>query len=370
MTTTIEFENSAFADAIKKASAVAPTKSDRFMDFHGFVFEFDGEYVTLRCTDGDIFYMETLYPVKSDGPPVTWRVSSKFMFNLTARLPSRMGSKLVLSDEQSTQLAMTSGSMKATLPIVSHEAFPEWNDFDDTDLPVVENFGKLVDAVAWSCSKKNDPPLTGVYIDEEKLVASNNYTLATMPIKIDLSESDHENIVVPVRLLGPVLRNFDEVKVGVEDSYLLIAPSEDVHIKCVLYDDAYKNVDSVFAREFPDILVFENKQYIVEIVERVCSAGTDDRQVAMELEIGDEMAIFAVRSSDTGEGVEESIFMVDQCEHPPVKFKFSSEYFKSAVQNAPGKSVIMHYNKDKPSTFVKFQSEDGYEAIAMPRRTT
>jgi DNA polymerase III sliding clamp (beta) subunit (PCNA family) len=369
MPTKIEFENATFADAIKKASMVAPSKGERFADFHGFLFEFDGEYVTLRCTDGDIFYMETLYPVKAEGPAVTWRVSSKFMFNLSARLPSRMGSKMELNDELSSRLTLTSGSMKSQIPLISHDSYPEWTDFEDEDLPVVEDFGKLVDAVAWSCSKKNDPPLSGVYVDEEKIVASNNYTLATMPIKISLTEAGRENIVVPVRLLGPVLRNFEEVKVGVEGGYLLIAPSDDVHIKCALYDDQYKNVDAVFAKEFPDMVVFENKDYIIEIVDRVCSAGTEDRQIAMEIEIGDEMVIFAVRSSDSGEEVEESMFLVDQCEHPPAKFKFSAEYFKGAVQNAPGKTIIMHYNKDKTGAFVKFKGENGYESIAMPRRS-
>lgn len=370
MTTTIEFENAAFADAIKKASSVAPVKGERFTDFHGFLFEFDGEYVTLRCTDGDIFYSETLYPVKSSGEPAIWRVSSKLMFNLSTRLPSRIGSKLELNDELVSRLTMKSGTMKATLPMVSHEAFPEWDDFDDDALPVVENFGKLLDQVAWSCSKKNDPPLSGVYMDEEKLVTSNKYTLATVPIKINLADDGRDNIVVPVRVLGPVLRNFEEVKVGVEGGHLLIAPSDDVHIKCQLFDDQYVNVESVFAKEHPDIVVFDNKQYIVEIVERVCSAGTDDRQVAMELIIGDEMATFAVRSSETGEEVEETIYLVDQVEHPPVTFKFSSEYFKGAIQNAPGKAVIMHYDKTKPGMFVRFQGEEGYQAIAMPRRAT
>lgn len=368
MTTVIEFENAAFADAIKKAASVAPSKGERFADFAGFVFDFDGEYVNLRATDGDIFYIETMYPVKSDGPPCTWRVSSKLMFNLSARLPSRLGSKMELSNESRAHLTMKSGNMKASLPMISAEAYPEWDDFDDTDLPVVENFGKLVDQVAWSCSKKNEPPLSGVYMDEEKLVTSNRYTLATVPIKMSLSEAGRDNLVVPVRLLGPVLRNFEEVKVGVEGGFLLIAPSDDVHIKCALYDDQYANVDAVFARQHPDLVVFENKQYITEIVERVCSAGTDDRQIAMELEIGDEMAIFAVRSTETGEEVEEYLFLVDQCEHQPVKFKFSSEYFRGAVQNAPGKAVVMHYDKDKPSSFIKFKGEDGYESIVMPRR--
>lgn len=368
--TKVEFDSATLAEAIKKANTVAPTRGRELDRYKGFVFEIfnDEQVVRLRCTNGDLFYSEFVYPNEIEGPDVTWRVSSRTTFAVASNLPIRAGKKVILEEVKDAKygrvLVFQYGSMRATMPFIDHSDYPDWEDFDDTDLPVVENFGANIDAVSWACDSDGMPPKGGVYIDSEKMVGSNGFLMATIPIKMDLT--DRDNIVVPVKTLSSALRNLEEVKVGVGGGQLLIAPTDTVHISCFMWDETYPNVNRMLSLEYDQMLVLD-KEYMVEVLNRVKAIGVDDRQVSMEVNIGDNQISFAIEDKNSTESITESIELPDMADHEIAEYRFSAEYFLNAVQKSPGKLVTFSYNPERPVSPVKFEGANGYTVVVQPR---
>jgi len=363
----VTFETAALADAIKRANSVAPTKGKELDLYKGFYFEVmpDSDGVFLRATNGEIFYQEWLMPLKIEGEYDEWRLPSPSINGIVSNLPFGVGKSVIFDNEDNRRMRITSDRMRASVPMMIAESFPDWDDFDDSELKIVHQFGTKLDQVAWAASNTGLPPLCGIYIDSTQFIATNRARLSCVPIDIDLGEK--KKIVVPISALSSMVRSYDEVKVGTDDSHLLLSPVEDVHIKCILYADDYPPVQIIMDRvsKLENTILFD-KDLVSQILTRIKTIGNTDRQAMMEVRIGKEQVSFFMQDTTSGEEIEESAYLAGQCDHDILSVGFAIDNFHSAINNSPSKAIAMSYNfSEKEPVLLAGGSE--YKVILMPR---
>lgn len=363
----VEFNNAALADAIKRANIVAPTRGRELDMYKGFVFDlFPGEeYVTLRTTNGELYYTEYLYPNEIEvEKAVSWRVASMSTHGIVSNLAASGSVKL---KDEGGKLRITSGRMKATTPLIRSNDYPDAEQFmyEPEGMFTMQGFGTRLDLVGWSTSGDGLPPRCGVYMDSEHLCATNGKTLVRVPNDYKFADN-RDNIVLPYQLVGPILRTMEEVQVGVLGNHLVISPTEDIFIKCTLYEPRFDPVNRIMEKEHPEVISF-NKEEMMSTLSRVSKIGTSDRQIGLDVYIGGETMTLSVKDRDSAEEIEETIFLQSGGEHELVKFMFSVEYFTDIINKAPGKDIAMHYNPEKTVSMVKFTGDNGYEGVVMPR---
>lgn len=363
--TAVTFETAALADSIKKANTIAPSRGKEFDMYKGFVLDVFPEHgrVLLRATNGEVFYSEYLSPLKIEGPELTWRIPSAVTNGIVSNLPIGSG-KTVKFENEAGYLRITSGRMRARVPLIPNDYFPDWDDFEDEDMPVVEGFGARLDQVAWACHRGNTPPINGVYIDREKMVGTDRAKVAIVPIAFDPGEGEY--VVVPVGILAPVVRGMEEIKVNVQGNFLCIAPNEDTHIKCVLFGEDYPKVANVMAQVQEEAIILD-RDLVVETMTRMRAIGTGDRQMPLKVVIGEEQIAFHMRDEQSVEEIEDSIYLSGQADHPPVTYLFGPDIFMDAVGKSPNKMMTFNYNLTEQKKLVKFEGGSGYEVAVRPR---
>lgn len=367
---TVEFSVADLADAVKRANVVAPTRGRELDMFKGFVFDvYPGEdYVTLRTTNGDIYYTEFLYPKSIDVEKQTsWRVASASTHGIVSNLKL---SETVKFKDEGGKIRITSGRMKASTPLIRSGDYPDADlfMFEPDNMIKMSGFGKRLDQVGWAVSTDGLPPRCGVYMDEEHIGATNGKLLVRLPNEYSFADG-RSNIVIPYALVGPILRQIEEIELGVLGNNLIISPTEDIFIKCALYEPRFDPINRIMEKEHGAVLSFD-KDEMLGVLSRVSNIGASDRQIALDLYIVSEMMTLSIKDRDAAEEIEETILLQSGGDHEMCKFRFSIEYFRDIVAKAPGKDIVMHYSPEKTASMVKFTADEGYEGVVMPRIET
>lgn len=366
--TTVKFETAALASVIANASRIAPTKGKELETYAGMFIEVrpDGsgeQEVSVRAANGDVFYTEYLDALEIDGPEVDWRVPSMSMSGFMRNLPIGSG-KIVTLEQIGGSLHVSQGRARCEFPLIKADYYPDWDMFDPQDTNPVRNFGDRIGQVSWAADKSDMPPLNGVYIDGQRLIATNRYRIAKIPCEVELGDS--EAVTVPVGILSPILSQMVDIRVGVIGNYLCIAPNDYTQIKCVLFQDPFPNVDPALTAEH-DSAVLLNRDTVTDMVNRVLSVVNSDRQIALRVTIGHGEIEFFVQGETKSERVVDAMELPGQADHEPLEIYFSPENFSDAVSKAPDRDVMFWYNKERAKSMVKFDGGSGYEVVVQPR---
>lgn len=366
--TKITFETATFADVIKKAAKVAPTKGNAFDKAAGLVLEIDpGNSVIVRATDLNIFSMEWVDYVEAEGPAVTWRVPSALFAQVMSSLPIGSGKHVTLEgklDKDRPFLFLSSGRTRAKFNLMSLDHYPPWYPFDPSDLIKAENLGGRIAQVEWAAAKADaTPQIQGVHFDGERCIATDRYKLACADLRIpDLAEP----VTVPAGILGQILKQTGEVMIGIDENQLLLMPDESTQIRAILYGGEYPKVDRVMRRDQPNVLKVK-KAPLLEVMTRASNFAGNDRFPALKLFIGREEIAVMMENSEIG-------LLGDVCEvpgyaqHDRRQVVFTSRNILDAVSYAPNEEIEIHYDESKMDNIMYVNGGSGFEAWVVPRR--
>lgn len=362
--TTVEFEIAGLNDALKRAAKIAPTKGRKLETYAGLMFEVipeteeENATVILRATNGDVFYREWLMPDAIEGDAVDWRLPSMLVANVVASLPQ--SKRVIFTDTaDKARLEIKCGKLKATCRKIPPQHYPDWDYIDTEQLTHVTGFGERLEQVGWCVG--DTPPLNGIHVTGEEMAATNRYRLARTPMPID---GLAEPITVPASVLAPIMKHVVDTKLGVVGNHLCMMPNDQIEIMCTIFDEDYPNIERITNATFTDMVMFD-KVTMKNLIERVTSAGSTDRQISLEFLIGDQGV--ELQLLDEEHQVFDAMPIEGQCDHPVVHYKFTPQNFTDAVSKAPGEMIMFHYTKDKPTALVKFESSDNYEVWVAPR---
>lgn len=367
--TKVVFETATFADAIKKASRVSPSKGQAFDKAAGIVIDVDpssDDPITIRATNLQIFSTEWVDCVEAEGEPATWRVPSQLFTQVVSSLP--IGSERTVTLEEKTNgritiLHLSSGKTKARFNLMSVEYYPYWNVFDPDEMYPANDLGGRVAQVEWAAAQGVEPPLCGISLDGEKVIATDRYRLAMSDLKIpDLKEP----IVVPAGMLGTILKQTGEVSIGVEDGQLLIMPDEHTQIRAVVFDTQYPQVDRIARRDYPNILRVR-KAAILEIMQRASNFAGSDRFPTLRVFFGKGEIAVMMDNNEVGL-LGDVVDVPGYADHDRVEIKFTPKNIMDAITNSPNDEVEIGYDTSNAARIVYVNGGSGYECWVMPRR--
>jgi DNA polymerase III sliding clamp (beta) subunit (PCNA family) len=364
----LTFETATIAEAIKAAERVAPSKGAAFDKAAGIVMEIDStsETVCIRATNTDIFHMAWVDYVALEGEgKVTWRLPSRLFAAVLGSLPIGTG-KQVTMEQKGNQLFLEQGRTKPRFNLISPDYYPSWPAFDPADLIPAPDLGGRIGLVEWAAAK-SEVPISGVHFDGEKVVATDKYRLATVPMKVEGLEVP---ITVPAGLLGTVLKQTGEVLIGITKDQLLIMPDEYTQIRCVIYGQDYPPVDRIMEnnRSHTHTVTFDKSDLLV-LIDRALNFQGSDRTPTLRVFLGLEEIAVMMGNQEIGM-IGDVLEVPGQCAHDRVELKFTPKNLQDILSNAPNDKVTFGYNPDKKKSLVYVDGGSGYEAWAMPRLDT
>ena len=363
--TKVTFENATIRDVISKASKVAPTRGSAFDKAAGIMMEVkpNENLVLVRSTNLEIFYMEIADYVEIEGQATQWRIPSSIIDGICSKLPITSGKHVTFDDSLGSSLTLASGRMRAKVRLIDPQYFPTWEAFPTEGMELVSNFGATLQMVQWAAQKAGDPPLTGVHLDGEMVIATNRFRIALAPCK---APPLYKPVTVPAGIFTPLMKSLGDVHLGVTDNQLLIQPDESVQIRSVIYANEYPPVAKVLKRNESCNVTFR-KSSLLEIIDRALVMAQRDRLPVLKLIIGQEEIAAMAEDKEIGllgDVIETPGF----APHARMTICFLPDDLISAINNAPNDQVSMYYHLGEPMKPVRIDGGSGYESLVMPRK--
>jgi DNA polymerase III sliding clamp (beta) subunit (PCNA family) len=366
----ITFETAAFAEVIKRAAKIAPSKAGLAFDkSSGIVIEFDPQspvpLAVVRSTNLEIFCREWVNVTAWDGEPAQWRLPSALLAQVISTLPIGTGRTVTFESSPTTHsflVNMKSGRTKVKFYPLDTTYYPEWEVFDPDDMYPANDIGGRLNQVEWAASTRQ-PELASIYLDGEYAVSTDRYKLACVPLNIPKLA---EPIVIPAGLLGQILRQTGEIQVGVHERNFHIMPDEYTQIKTVVLETKFLPVDRVLSKQF-DSSIKVNKDILIEMMQRVNSFALGDREAFFTVYIGAKQFGIGMQNQDLGQ-IGDVLDLETQADHPRFKVRFSPANLMAAIDKSPNKEITLYYNQGQSNDMVKIDGDSGYISFVSPRQ--
>ena len=365
----VTFETAAFADVMKKAAKVAPSRGRAFDQASGVVIEFDPAspvpLAIVRATNLDVFSMEWVNVQRWDGEAARWRLPSALLADILGKLPIGTGKEVTLESvphANGFHVAVKSGRTNAKLYPLDVNDYPQWGAFNPDSMFFAKDMGGRLSQVEWAASS-SEPKLNCIYINGEIVAATDKFCMATAPLLIPDLESP---VLIPAGLLGQILRETGDIQIGVDENSMQVMPDQYAQIRTVLMRvPDYPNIGAFLNREF-DTTIKVNRDEVMEVMQMAMTMATGDRDNEFQMIIGrGELAIFMTNSERGTIG--DVLEIPGQAEHARFTIKMTPKNIMTPISKAPGKEILISYNVGIPKTLVKIDSGSGYIAFAAPR---
>lgn len=224
------------AEAVQQAARVAPSKGEAFDKAQGVVLRYRPDApstLEVVATDLETTYIRRVDISGHDGDAeVFWRLPSGIMAGFLAGLPG--ADDVVLSDQFVGKVLFTSGKSMIQLTCLA-TSYPtvEWQD--PGNWSTVGGFATGIKRVTWAVAD-NGPPLTGVHITGQHLVACDRVSMAFTDLEVPVDDP----ITVPLGSIASVVKRDQEIQLaGTENRLLINADSGRTQMSTILFVDPY-----------------------------------------------------------------------------------------------------------------------------------
>lgn len=374
MSTSITFENGTLIAAVKRLDKIAPRKGEAFDKAQGIVFDIDPSKeswgLVARSTNLEVYYMEWLNYVEMTGDPTRWRFAAALLAPLVSKLPAGSGKTTTFTEMPQAQgsigrkVEVKSGRIKANLLLLDDTYYPDWSAFSPESTLPVESLGARIEQVAWAAKKGGMTEiLSGLRFNGESLVATDRYRLVSVPLAAPHLGQD---VVVPISLVGSIIKDMGECRIGIDGDQLLIIPNDFTQIRCLMMGDKYPPIERVMVRDQPNS-VHLNKEEVAEVIGRVLTLASGSRQPMLQMYLGKSQLILVVEDADGINKILETVSLPEgEADHDRVIIYMNPGNFTEALVAAPGAVLTMHYNPAAPSKAVRIQGAHDFEAWCVP----
>ncbi len=374
--TKVVFETATLADAIKKADRVAPTKGTAFDKAAGIVLTIDPgtSLVTVRATDLRVYSMEWVTALSVAGDEqVEWRVPSKLFATVLNGLPIGTGKEVTLEEITNGRnrfVQLTSGRTRAKFNLMVTDYYPVWDVFDPADLFECDDMGGRIAMVEWAAAKDAEPPLSGVHFTGTHVKATDQYKLTSAPLQMS---TFIEPFTVPAGILGQILKQTGEVRIGLsQEGMLQIMPEPTVQIKAIVFGVEYPTAGigriEALGRALPN-RVKVHKEPLLEIMRRASAFSGNERFPVLRVFFGKEEIAVMMDTKEVGV-LADMMDVPGYCDHPRIETRFGPDNIIGAIEHIPNDVLTIGYDKDNPKAPFYIDGGSGYEAWIMPRKGT
>lgn len=363
----VTFETAALADAVQRAARIAPTKGSALDKCAGVLFEInnpanpDGK-VVIKSTDETVQYRQKVSPMACDDDEVSWRLSSGLISGFLGGLSMASGSTVTFKDTGDGWVYVKADSAKAKIAPITMPGFPII-DYEPSasGWPSVVDFSRRLRQVEWSTKKKASELLGGVHMDGEHLAATDGYTLARVPCKINIVEP----ITAPMSSLAILLKDSGDVRMSADGQRLYVSNDPDTVASTLLIAGKYPDVGRLFdmAATYPHKVVIE-RDHLVTAIKRMLVLAADDRSTPLtSLRIEGNIVRVSMEVPQVGM-MTEDIELTGQAE--PFRFFVTPNLMTNALDASNRAMITLSYGND-PKASVRLSDDDDYVALVMPR---
>jgi len=361
----LTFEVATLADVVGKAARIAPTKAGEAFDKGaGIHLSAVEDQVQIRATDLKIYYLEVVDAVKVEGSPV-WRLSSQILNGIMSQLQIGTGKLVTISDTEDNDVSLVAGKTRAMIRKMDAAFFPAWQPFDLNELEMVPDLGARIEQVQWAADKSGEPPLAGIHLTGEEIVATDRFRLCVVPCE---AKPIFKPITIPSGIFAPLMPGtMRDVAIGIGESQLYLMPDTQTQIRAAIYAVDYPNLGRAIVRTHPNKIKFKKSDFL-RMVKLAMVFGLKDRIPKMKVFIGAGELAVMMSEQDLGH-LGDILDLPGQADHDRVTLLFTPKNLQDAVDACPSEEVILHYDVDKPNQQVRIDGGSGYEAWVAPRRS-
>lgn len=362
-------ETAAFLDIAKKANTVAASRGEAYEKAAGVVLEYNGTVVCVRATNLDIFYTEWIEHLGVSTEQFSWRLSSRLLNAISNSLPTGTGStvRLEVKPESEYRLTFTSGkNMRASMPLMLMNGFPDWGVFSPDTLIEVPGFTRAISMVDWASSEHETPAvLKGVHFDGERVYATNKLKACWARFVMNTTEP----FTIPAAVVAQLVKTNGggDAKLEYLGDKLHIMPNNHSQIQVIAFDEKYPNVQMLWNTVPPHWFPIR-KTPALEVLNRAVPLGTTDRQPGMYVKLGKQELVAYAKTETDGATSGDTLELLGYLDHPRVEYFFVPSVLIAAVENAPEEDVTIQYDRDNPGRPWFISCGDEYSALISPRR--
>lgn len=360
-------ETATLADAVNRAARIAPMKGPEFFRAAGILFElrpgdFSGHELVLKATDLEVAYRQAVPVLEIDGEETVWRLPSALLSGILSTLPLGSGHTVELTTEPDNAVRIKAGRAKAKLRLLEADEFPVMPYAVDGDPLVVDGFAQLLAQVAWACAS-DKPPIAGVHIDGERLVALDGQKIAIVPCKIPVDAP----ITVPLAALSGLIKNTTQVGLIARDTRLYLLPDDETQASTVIYDAPYPNFERVLREDFEHTCEFVSGE-LEEAVSRMMVLVKTEKYPLVKLTIG--WNTIGIQMDVPEIGLMEDEIDLSSSSMPPNSERFDIWFTPQnliGAMNAARKPDVKFSYGPKATQSVSISDTSGYRCDVMPR---
>lgn len=368
--TSVTFECATISDILKKAARVAPNvKANAHADSPGiFIHILEDNSCVVRSTDLEIFLTQWSGYVEKIGPAVNWHIPVS-LAQLCSYLPMGSGKMVTFSDElePTSKLAKSGkvglsfkcGRTTGEVPLITNFNYPWWDSFDEANSSVVSSLGVALEQVLWACAKPDSgahPALGGVMLDGEKLMASNRYHAAQVPLAIP---SITDPVTVPGGTLAALIKHSGDVRITQTDMGLGISPDE--YSQILIRSFAESPLAKVkLPRDFETKAVINSEQMTTVMQRMVTAVKGSDQLINVKMYLANEEILMKM-TSPNGTTIKDVVDIPGCAIDTGQMLSFNPEWLLLSMGKVPSHTVEMHYDTSKDTKMVYLRSGN-YEA--------
>lgn len=363
--TKVVFEVAAFASALGNAAKVAPTRGDSFEKAAGILLDISADECIVAATDTLVRYSTWLTPDSYDGDAkqISWRLPRLFA-DVVGKLRHVRNKTLTLEQPAGQRhLILSHGTTKATFMLMDEMNYPRWNPFSPDDMFEVVGLAKAVSMVLPCVAKSGEPPLVGVYLDGEQVIATDRYKFALSPCKVPVGDP----IVIPPAAITSVLKNNEIIKMRVDGSQVCIMPDEYTQISLTAYGVDYPTVTPILRRDWP-VMGEIPKQGLLDTIDLVSTMTGSDRMPALICIFGKQQLAVMVANEEVGR-IGHVLDTPEVFDFPTrVEKRFNPDHLMPALNGIVGEKLTIGFEPENKIMAIYFRGGDGVEFWVSPRQ--
>lgn len=368
MPTKVTFDNPTLADAVNKASRIAPTKGAAYDKASGIVFVVNTaqQMISVRATNLECSFMQDIPCMSASGDDTSWRIPSAVLGGIVGQLEMGEGKVTEFIDRGDKSIRLKSDKLVVKLALLDASQFPQVFEYFDSDGMTPANaLAHRVEQVSWSTDPKSTA-MAGVRIDGKRLLGCNQYTIAAVGCEIALQNP----ITVPLSSLAQVLKTGSDVRCRAVDRVLQILLDDNTRATTTLINAPYPPLDKAMRTNFTGVIQV-HRQSFVDKLSRMMVLIRQERIPKVHLEINGstliKMITFDMEVPDLGR-IQDSLDFVSDYEDVH-KIAFAPRMLLDGASNAKGDILSISFgHPEKALAAIRLTDTHGYCCYVSPKK--
>lgn len=373
---TVTFEAPLLADAVAKASRIAPTKGAAFDKAAGIMVQVEDGHAVIIATDLDTTYRQEVAIKNSTGfdtlmpELVEWRMSSVMLASFLASLPMGEGSTIRFVDKGDSFMRILSGATVAKLAMIETDNYPLVAKFDTEGMVEANDLAARISMVSWAVDRKGYGPKSGVHIDGNVLAATNLYKLAVVPCVAPVTAP----ITVAVNSLAHLLKKATDVRIRVENDKFHMTLDAETQATTTIFSGDFPRFAGLFRTQFLGSVTI-NRNLWIETIQRMLTVVGNDKSphLAFMADKTTKRLIFDLESPN-GDRIRDEIPFSGDYEGDKVVFGCNPNTMLQALQAGSRDTIEFSFGHTEETLMQRaphiITDDTGYKALVSPKVDT